>query len=142
MFKLGLDIHGVISKDPTLFKTITEKFIAHGDEVHIITGVELTPDIITKLESYGIVWSKIFSITTYHKKIGTPMIFKDSDPTQPLIDNELWDITKAVYCAKNKIDVHIDDSKEYEKYFRTIGAQYLCYSEQVKYLLKTLMTVN
>ena len=35
------------------------------------------------------------------------------------VDDTLWDKAKAWYCAQNDIDIHIDDSVVYGKYFTT-----------------------
>ena len=139
MLKVGIDIHGVIDKDPEFFSILTHKLIRNFYQVHIITGVEHTSNIVKQLDNFGVIWTNFFSITSYHKEIKTLMTYKNSDLTQPVIDNELWNITKAHYCCKEKIDIHIDDSKEYEKYFWTINTQYMRYSEQIKSFLELLM---
>jgi hypothetical protein len=38
---------------------------------------------------------------------------------QKKFDYELWDTIKAGYCRSNKIDLHIDDTEVYSKYFTT-----------------------
>lgn len=53
----------------------------------------------------------------YHEKLGTKINYdKNGDPW---IDPELWDKTKAEYCQREKITLHIDDSPVYGKHFKT-----------------------
>ena len=35
----------------------------------------------------------------------------------PYFDIELWNKTKGEFCKNEKIDIHFDDTEEYEKYF-------------------------
>ena len=137
--KIGLDIHGVITKNPTLFAKLTSYLILHNHEVHILTGVEDSDRVRLELSKYGIAYTDFFSITTYHKSIGTPMKFKDGNPSQPIIDDELWNITKAHHCCAVGIDLHIDDSSIYGKYFHAIDTQYIQYNEVIDKFLILLM---
>lgn len=137
--RLGLDLHGVITADPTLFGKLTRHLILHNHTVHILTGIEDSDKVRLEIARYGIMYTDLFSITTYHKSIGTPMTFTNGDPVYPIIDDELWDITKAHHCCTNKIDIHIDDSKVYGKYFHAIDTQYMLYNEATKQFLTTLM---
>ncbi len=136
--KIGLDVHGVIDKDPLIFSRLTGKLVGSGNEVHIITGKEISDALVEKLHGFGIYWTHLFSITTHHKKIGTRISFKGGDKTQPLIAPPIWDRTKANYCEKENIDVHIDDSKEYGYYFKKIRTQYVLYSEEFRNLIHFL----
>lgn len=115
--KIGLDIHGVIDTNPILFSKLSKKVIEDGGEVHIITGTMLNPFKIENLKRLDIRWTHLFSISDYHKALGTPMTFSDKD--NPWIDNNLWDRTKAEYCKENSINFHIDDTNRYGEYFST-----------------------
>jgi len=137
--KVGIDIHGVIDKAPSTFACITRLLIEDGHEVHILTGMERTDALVEQLKSYGVVWTNLFSITSHHKEIGTRMSYKNGDPTQPLISPVVWDRTKAEYCLKHDIDVHIDDSTEYGFYFKDIRTQYIIYSPAMDDLLKCVV---
>jgi hypothetical protein len=70
-----------------------------------------------QLVNWGIRFDKIFSITDYHEAIGTYIEWDEKG--HPHIADELWDRTKADYCRKNEIDLAIDDSPAYGKYFTT-----------------------
>ncbi len=137
---VGLDIHGVIDTDPKFFAKLTQKLRRWGHEIHIITGVEHTTRLNKDLIRFGVQFDTIFSITTYHKELGTPIKYKNGDPTQPIIDDELWDITKAHYCCLNKIDIHIDDSLVYGRYFHAIETQYILYNNAIKQFITFLTT--
>jgi len=120
--KLGLDIHGVINKNPKFFSLLSHLAVSKGYEVHILTGVMLSDKKIEELKAYGVVWTHIFSIADHHKDIGTAMTFADSE--NPWIDGKTWDMTKAIYCKENNISFHIDDTERYGEYFETPFALY------------------
>lgn len=115
--KIGIDIHGVLDTFPEFFSFLTEKLKKNGYEIHIITGARETEKIHKELKSYNIIYDKFFSILDYHTKIGTEII-KDSNDEEWILD-EKWDRTKAEYCKNNNIDIHIDDTEKYGKYFET-----------------------
>ena len=137
--KMGLDIHGVIDKDPAFFSNLTRKMRAAGHEIHILTGSELNDNMVNRLSDLGISYDQLFSITTYHKKIGTHISYKGGDPTQPLIVPEKWDRTKAMYARKENLHLHIDDSEVYGYYFRDISTQYIIYTPPVRSFLMFLL---
>lgn len=121
--KIGLDIHGVIDRDPKLFSELTHILIEKGHEVHVITGEEITDKLINELNSYGINYNSIFSITSYHKSIGTHVSYyknaEDGTPdlAMPLINPNKWDRTKADHAIRIGLDIHIDDSDVYGRFF-------------------------
>lgn len=115
--KLGLDYDGVINKLPRFFSILTKLFVAAGHEVHIITGNRGTAEFLKNLKKMGISYTHFFSISDYHHGIGTPMTGYEENHTW--IAEDLWDRTKGNYCAEHGIDLHVDDSPVYGKYFRT-----------------------
>lgn len=117
ILKLGLDIHGVIDRQPELFSYITHNLKKNNHEIHILTGSHITDDIINELNSYNVVWDKLFSISDYHKESGTKMWYDENG--NPWIDNKDWDVTKGIYCKENNIDLCLDDTERYGKYFET-----------------------
>jgi hypothetical protein len=116
--KIGLDFHGVINYMPEFFSFFTKAIIDSGGEVHIITG-GLYPEEMELIEKYDIKYTKIFSIREYHKEKGTPTF--DNHPVHgfPMVSNEEWDKTKGEYCEREGIDLHIDDTMQYQKNFTT-----------------------
>lgn len=113
-FKLGLDIHGVIDHDPNFFKTLTEMLEGNDEiEVHVITGGTFKEEK-ENLEKWGIKYDHFFSISDYHRCIGTPITY-DKD-CHIYLDDELWDRTKGDYCKDYNISIMIDDTYRYGQY--------------------------
>jgi len=137
--RIGLDVHGVIDKYPHVFAPLTQVLKRQGHEIIIITGRELCTELFDKLDTMGVVYNDVFSITSYHKKIGTHVTYKDDDVTQPLIAPPKWDRTKADFCKEAGVDIHFDDSIVYGKYFGDINTQYILVNEAVVEFLKGLL---
>jgi hypothetical protein len=120
--KLGLDIHGVIDSNPGIFSFLSKIVIESEGEVHIITGGTWNEDLKNLVEESGIVYTHSFSVYDHLKSIGAEKMGRIKFPdgtTQKKFDNDLWDSIKGEYCQKNKIDLHIDDTEIYSKYFTT-----------------------
>lgn len=115
--KLGLDIHGVITRSPDFFSKLSKETIRQGHEVHLLTGASLSKSVVMSLINYDIAWTRLFSITDYHLASGITVDFDKNG--NPWIEESLWDRSKAEYCAKNEIDFYIDDSDVYGKHFTT-----------------------
>jgi len=120
--KLGLDIHGVIDSNPKSFAFMSQSVVTNGGEVHIITGGSWTTELEEQLKGYGIKWTSHFSVYDYLVESGIDSIGTIQFPDgtiQKKFDYDLWDTIKAGYCRSNKIDLHIDDTEVYSKYFTT-----------------------
>lgn len=120
--KLGLDIHGVIDSKPESFRFMSKSVIDKGGEVHIITGGSWNKELIDLVEECGIEYTHYFSVYDYLKGINAEEIGRIQFPdgtTQKKFDSELWDSIKGKYCKDNNIDLHIDDTEVYSKYFTT-----------------------
>jgi hypothetical protein len=120
--KLGLDIHGVIDSNPDSFAFMSQSVITAGGEVHIITGGSWTQDLENQIKEYGIKWTSHFSVYDYLLDSGIDSIGTIQFPDgtiQKKFDYHLWDTIKAGYCKSNNIDLHIDDTEVYSKYFTT-----------------------
>jgi len=131
--KIGLDIHGVIDAEPKIFSSLSHDCVKKRWEVHIITGQEDTPELRRILAEYNIAYTHLFSITTYHKSIGT--IITQDDDENPWMDEPLWNKSKGEYCARNNIDIHIDDSYTYGKYFETTYIKFIKTTDNSLYFL-------
>ncbi|WP_300669024.1 hypothetical protein [Desulfoluna sp.] len=117
IIKLGIDVHGVADTFPDFFSKVSRELVSQGHEVHIITGAEHTRALELYLkDQLGLSWTHLFSVTTYHKKEGTEVTYIDGNP---YMDNRIWSRSKAEYCRRNGIELHIDDSDIYGKYFST-----------------------
>ncbi len=120
--KIGIDIHGVSDSNKEFFSALTKALVENGHEIHVLTGSKATKEFKKYVkENLGLSWTHFFSITSHHKNMGTPMLEIGG---KPYMDEKVWDRTKAEYCAKNKIDLHMDDSPVYGKYFTTPYARY------------------
>jgi hypothetical protein len=122
MFKLGLDVHGVIDSIPESFKFLSDAIVKSGGEVHIITGGSWTKELKEELNSYGIVWTHHFSVYDYLIEKNTPTTgeyeFPDGTIQKKFVDG-YWDKVKAEYCKKNQISLHLDDTLIYNEHFET-----------------------
>jgi len=114
--RFGFDVHGVIDTKPKLYSKLTKRLISLGHEVHIITGGMDSKGLRSKLKSSGIEWTHLFSIPDYHSSIGNDVEYTASGNTW--MDAVEWDKTKGEYCDRHNIDLHIDDTERYSKYFK------------------------
>ncbi len=138
MIKIGLDLHGVINKDPNFFSNLSIMLMNRGNEVYIITGEEDSEKLRNEINKYNIKYTDVFSVTTYRKEAGYKVSYLNGDKTQPMMDEMVWNTSKAVICFENKIDIMIDDSLIYCQYFKNTDTQYIVYNEQVREFLKML----
>ena len=145
MIRLGLDLHGVIDVAPKTISFMSRQMRHRGHEVYIVTGREVTEELNDELQACGMKWpygqayDGILSITTYQKDMGTPITYLNDDKTQPMMDPQIWNASKAMLCASAKIDIMIDDSTLYEPYFRDIKTQYIIYTPAVMEFLNFLL---
>ena len=126
--KIGLDIHGVINKNPKKFVDLALKFRARGDLIYIITGETLSNDLINELLSYNNnerFWDELVSIQDNLLSFIVPT--GTDKKGRPVFDDYRWDSFKGKFCDELDIDLMIDDTKRYGKYFnkaKTIFAVY------------------
>ena len=118
--KIGLDYHGVITAHPQYFSAFAHEALARGAEVHIITG-GTKKEVAVHLKDWNIPFNKIFSIPDYYKAKGEEICLSSIESRIP---DDLWYKAKAEYCSLEGINMHIDDSKEYIKWFTTPYCRY------------------
>jgi hypothetical protein len=127
--KIGIDIHGVVTKHKKFFKELSKLFISAGHEVHVLTGSSVDPKTkygrktIKEIEDLGIEYTHLFSIIDYHHSIGTEIEYEDSE--NPWMDGVLWDKAKGDYCKEHEIDIMFDDTRRYGDYFSTPFVHFL-----------------
>jgi len=115
--KIGLDFHGCIDRSPETFSVLSKILVDSGNEVHIITGSRINDDFKNRLvNEYKVSYTHLFSIADYHESLGTQV--KNDVNGNPYMESYLWDRTKADYCERENIDLHIDDSDTYGKHFK------------------------
>lgn len=118
---LGLDLHGVIDSDPARFIELARDIKEDGGQVHILTGHPINEKLLKEINSCGFasdLYDSVFSIqdfldSKFIKSLGLDEHGRNHYP------DELWNSAKAKYCEENEIDLHIDNSIEYESYFTT-----------------------
>ena len=120
--KLGLDIHGVIDKYPSIYVDLAcnLRCLEGNNGVYIITGQSITQELIDQLRSYcngDCFWDELISIQDRLISAKAPILGYDED--RPLFDEVIWNSFKGQYCKTHKIDLMIDDSIEYREYFTT-----------------------
>lgn len=115
VLKIGLDYHGVITQNPQLFASLAQELIKRGHEVHIITGGPCQA-ILPLLNNMGFPYTDSFAILDHYEGLGKVECLKDGGFH---VDDMLWDSAKADYCKTKEIDLHIDDSPIYVRYFKT-----------------------
>ncbi|MBR1841374.1 MAG: hypothetical protein IJ778_04510 [Alphaproteobacteria bacterium] len=113
--KISFDFHGVINKHPTFFKNLSTEFMCRGFEIYIVSGGPFN-DIKEYLLIHEIPYSAIWCIFDYYEQKDKITVFADGSFH---MDDKLWNEAKAVYCRKQNICLHIDDSTIYKKYFTT-----------------------
>lgn len=117
-FSLGLDLHGVVDKYPYKFVRLSKTIIEGGGEVIICTGSSDNEKLVNQLLSYNNGqqwWTSIFSITDFLIESGVPHVPTADGGVQ--VASNAWDSVKGKWAQVNGIDLHIDDSPEYGKYF-------------------------
>ena len=133
------DLHGVCDKDPGLFIKIMRQLKINNHIVGILTGEEITPTLTSQIKKLGLQYDLLLSIVSYHKSIGTKIEYINNDPRQPKIKDDIWDQTKAQICSIVGVNVHVDDSYIYGKYFRSIDTEYLHFSESTREFLTSIL---
>lgn len=118
--KIGLDFHGVITKHPEYFSRLTHCAVAEGIEIHIITG---GPEKVVAdyLQEHDIVYTSLFAILDFYDAKNVVKHFANGEFKVP---DKLWNSSKAEYCMAHGINIHIDDSTQYAKWFTTPFCHY------------------
>ena len=118
--RIGLDFHGVIDKYPEYFQAFNRLAEERGIEIYIITGGPKKV-VETYLQEHKIVYKETFAILDFYDEKGEVEYFPNGEFKVPA---ELWNKAKGEFCARNKIDLHIDDSAEYAAWFSTPFCRY------------------
>ena len=116
--KISFDIHGVMDHLPDVFSFLSKVIVENGAELHVITGSPISV-AEKELEKLNITYTHLFSIPDYHISIGTPSDGIHPKYNIPIIPDDLWDRTKGDYCLKHGINLHIDDTIQYNEHFKT-----------------------
>jgi len=114
--KIGLDYHGVVDTNVRFFKTFARLLINDGNEVHLITGTSRKDYDSFDFEK-KVSFTHFYSITD--SLINLKVDYTIDKHGRPIFSNALWYNSKAHYCKDNKIDIMIDDTEMYSKFFTT-----------------------
>jgi len=117
MKKIALDIHGVCDAAPEFFSLVSKLLVDNGNEIHVLTGRKVSQGALEELDALNISYTHFFSIADHHEEVGTEMWHDERG--NPWLDDEIWDATKGNYCKEHGIDICIDDTERYGKYFET-----------------------
>ena len=118
--RISFDFHGVINKKPELIKKLTDLSFMRDFEVYIVSGGP--QNYIKKyLHHHKISYTKLWCIFDFYEQKDLVKFLPNGEFH---IDDELWNRAKGDYCRKEKIDLHIDDSDVYGKYFVTPYAHF------------------
>lgn len=133
--KFGFDLHGVIDAKPEFFSEFTKLLVEAGHEVHILTGPPDGKKLREELDATGVMFTHLFSIADWLKSEKVEMWQdKKGDWWSHPYD---WDRAKGVYCERNKIDMHFDDTDSYAYFFKTPFCRF--FSKDTKRVQKRLL---
>lgn len=132
--KIGIDFHGVLNTSPLFFQSFCELILANEGEVYIISGGPHAA-ILQFLDVWQIKFTKVWCIYDYFEAKDEIMFLPDGSFH---VEDEAWNAAKGNYCFRNNINVMIDDSLIYGKYFTTPYCLYDEYSKKGKLLGKTI----
>lgn len=113
--KLGLDYHGVINQKPEYFAAFCRLATERGHRIYIITG---GPAVKVKqyLAAADISYDFLFAVADYYQALGQVEQRPDGGFE---VAEYLWNMAKAEFCRRCRVNLHIDDSIEYLHWFST-----------------------
>jgi hypothetical protein len=122
----GIDLHGVADSYPGILRPLMEGFLGCGNEVIVISGPpEVEVEAALRKLGYRryVNYSKIVSVVDYLKSKGVEM-WQDKRKRW-WCEDESWWSSKAEICAEHKVDVLLDDSPQYEPYFKDSHTRFI-----------------
>lgn len=122
---IGIDIHGCLDTIPDTLKEIMCSLICRKNNVYIITGipfVHVKQTLDDLLIFKDVHYTHFFSIEEHLLKNNNKVIGYDKKGRN-IFRSLDWDMAKANYCHKHKIELMLDDSNVYGRYFSTPYAQ-------------------
>ena len=103
--KIELDCHNLVRVYPTIISDLSRTLCLNFTEVHLILGERITTEFIDVLRGQAIQYTELFSIADYLEKESGMQL--EDDEFGPIIDRALWDSTKADYCTRKEIELHM-----------------------------------
>ncbi|MBE6445762.1 MAG: hypothetical protein E7019_06940 [Alphaproteobacteria bacterium] len=128
--KIGLDYHGVVDTRIEYFTLFAKEARKRGHQIYIITG---GPKYLVqkKLDQHNFCYDHIFAIVDYFQ--AKDQVSYDANGNFHIAE-DLWNKAKGEYCRIAGIDLQIDDSLEYAKWFKT---PYCFYHQESKICILT-----
>lgn len=130
--KVGIDLHGVIDNDPTLFKKLLTMMHLQGREVYIVSGPPVV-DIMAELDKLGLEkglhYKGVRSIVDFLKESGVEM-WQD-ERGRWWSNNEDWLSSKAKICDGLSLEYMLDDKEMYRPAFDDIKTKFVLYVEEL-----------
>jgi hypothetical protein len=127
--KIGIDLHGVLDMNPEVSRVVLKALIDAGHEIFIISGPPLIEilNILTGLGlEAGIHYSDAYSIVGFLKEKNVKM-WLDKKKTW-WADDEDWWSAKANISYNLKLDIMVDDSIQYARYFDYIDTEFILFT--------------
>ena len=115
VFKLGLDLHGVSDRATDFFSLITKLLVENGHEVHIMTGSHRGERLDAQLKAAGVSYTHLFSISDFLVNNGNPVRYEGDNPW---FSDDEWNQAKSIYAHQQKLDLTLDDTEVYGKFFK------------------------
>jgi len=114
--KIGVDLHGVLTHMPEVFKPLMQLWQANSIDVAIISGGPKT-DMLQELTTLGYVegihFSEAYSIIDWLKTVGIET-WQDKTGNWWAPEDDWWS-AKGFIVEQHDIDLVIDDSVEYKE---------------------------
>lgn len=120
--KIGVDYHGVIDRNIDYFSLFCKKAKQRDHLIFIITGGPKL-SVEQNLKKNKILYDMCFAISDYYQARG---IIAQDKKGNLIIPENFWNMAKAEFCRRSKINIHIDDSIKYLNWFSTP----YCYYDQ------------
>jgi len=113
--EIGIDFHGVINENPEFWAHYTKEMHDNGNVIHVVTGGERS-EVEPFLKKNDIKFDKIFSIIDDAVERGIE-VKRDEQGKNPIIADKIWKRAKGMYAKSAGLDIHIDDTEQYGRYF-------------------------
>lgn len=117
--KICFDMHGTFDTSNDMRKYF--RFLEYrGHEVYILSGAP-SSKILNELEklNFQVKPERILSVEDIYRKLGITFIegINKKGKIGYFCDETLWNAGKSIICHKYKINILIDDQKDYEHFF-------------------------
>lgn len=120
--RIGIDIHGVLDHHPERFIKLAMAARKSNGVVHILTGPssdKAAIELNRLAEEYNggeVFWHMIHSIVDHVVDNDIPHVVKEDGHVWTMVHDD-WNRVKGDISKELNLDLHFDDSKEYEPYF-------------------------